>query len=164
MTGSKSGGQETVLVVEDDPTLRLGLKTALRSEGYRVLDAATGTSGLETALAEQPDLVLLDVMLPGMNGFEVCQELRQRNPELPIVMLTAKGEEEDKVRGLRLGADDYVVKPFGLLELLARVDAALRRGRIAATELQSVQFGDVVVDFRSHTLHKAGQPIKVTAL
>ncbi len=164
MSEAKTGAQETVLVVEDDPTLRLGLKKALRSAGYRVIDAATGPSGLETALAEPPDLVLLDVMLPGKNGFEVCQELRRRTTELPIIMLTAKGEEEDRVRGLRLGADDYVVKPFGLLELLARVDAALRRGRLAARELQAVQFGDVVVDFRSHTLTKAGQPIKVTAL
>jgi len=164
MTDSRSGMQETVLVVEDDPTLRLGLKKALRSAGYRVADAATGPEGLDKALAEQPALVLLDIMLPGMNGFEVCQELRRSFPELPIIMLTAKGEEEDKVRGLRLGADDYVVKPFGLLELLARVDAALRRSRLSAAELQTIEFGDVVVDFRSHTLHKGGKPIKVTAL
>lgn len=164
MTAANRAQQETVLVVEDDPTLRLGLRTALRSAGYAVVVAATGTEGLQCALSERPALVLLDVMLPGMNGFEVCRELRDRDAELPIIMLTAKGEEEDKVRGLRLGADDYVVKPFGLSELLARVDAALRRARLAATELQTVAFGEVVIDFRSHTLEKAGQPVKVTAL
>ena len=128
------GIQETVLVVEDDKSLRLGLEKTLRSQGYRVRVAGTGSEGLEAALAERPDVMLLDLMLPEMNGFEVLREIRARDTELPIVILTAKGSEEDKVRGLELGADDYVVKPFGISELLARVDAhrvgaPLPRGR-----------------------------------
>ncbi|MGZ3418441.1 MAG: response regulator transcription factor [Polyangiales bacterium] len=155
--------QETVLVVEDDPTLRLGLQKTLRSAGYRVLVAKTGTEGLTLALDELPDLVLLDVMLPEMNGFEVCEEIRRKNRELPIVMLTAKGEEIDKVRGLRLGADDYVTKPFGVSELLARIDAALRRVRDRRAEMTDVVFGIVRADFRAHRLEREGVPQEVTA-
>jgi DNA-binding response OmpR family regulator len=155
--------QETVLVVEDDPTLRLGLQKTLRSAGYRVLVAKTGTEGLALALDELPDLVLLDVMLPEMNGFEVCEEIRRKNRELPIVMLTAKGEEIDKVRGLRLGADDYVTKPFGVSELLARIDAALRRVRDRRAEMTDVVFGLVRADFRAHRLEREGVAQEVTA-
>ncbi|PKN48200.1 MAG: hypothetical protein CVU63_05790, partial [Deltaproteobacteria bacterium HGW-Deltaproteobacteria-20] len=97
--------QETVLVVEDEPTLRMGLRATLRSEGFKVLVASTGPEGLEMALDQSPDLLLLDVMLPGMNGFEILRALRERRPDLPIILLTAKGEEQDKVQGLRLGAD-----------------------------------------------------------
>ena len=161
---SKDARQETVLVVEDDPTLRLGLQKTLRSAGFRTLVAKTGPEGVELALAHKPDLVLLDVMLPGMNGFEICEELRRHDRDLPIIMVTAKGEEHDKVRGLRLGADDYVVKPFGIQELLARVDAALRRRRAQASELAIVTIGDVEADFRAHTLMRAGAAIEVTAL
>ncbi|MFO0612222.1 MAG: response regulator transcription factor [Polyangiaceae bacterium] len=158
------GRQEMVLVVEDDPTLRLGLVKTLRSAGFRVETAKDGREGLEKALADRPDLVLLDVMLPEKNGFAVCEELREADPDLPILFLSAKGEEEDKVRGLRLGADDYVVKPFGVSELLARVDAALRRHRRKERELTTVDFGDVRVDFRSHTATRAGAPVEVTSL
>ena len=161
---SPVGRQETVLVVEDDPSLRLGLQKALRSAGFRVRVANTGPEGMEAALAERPDLVLLDVMLPGMNGFEICEELRRCDADLPIILVTAKGEEQDKVRGLRLGADDYVVKPFGVSELLARVDAALRRRRIAEADAAVVSFGDVTIDFRAHKLERAGAPMEVTAL
>src|SRR5215510_5111661 len=139
------GRQELVLIVEDDPTLRLGLTKTLRSAGFRVETAKTGSEGLDAALALRPDLVLLDVMLPGMNGFEICEELRRHDVDLPILMVTAKGEETDKVRGLRLGADDYIVKPFGIAELLARVDAALRRRRLAEAEAAEVVFGDITV-------------------
>ncbi|WP_433933620.1 response regulator transcription factor [Sorangium cellulosum] len=158
------GRLETVLVVEDDPTLRLGLQKTLRSAGFRVEVAKTGPEGLSMALAARPDLVLLDVMLPGMNGFEICEELRRRDADLPILMVTAKGEEQDRVRGLRLGADDYIVKPFGVSELLARVDAALRRRRLGDAERAVVRFAEVVVDFRAHRVERRGAPVELTAL
>ncbi|WP_437962967.1 response regulator transcription factor (plasmid) [Sorangium sp. So ce119] len=158
------GRLETVLVVEDDPTLRLGLQKTLRSAGFRVEVAKTGAEGLSMALAAPPDLVLLDVMLPGMNGFEICEELRRRDADLPILMVTAKGEEQDRVRGLRLGADDYIVKPFGVSELLARVDAALRRRRLGDAERAVVRFAEVVVDFRAHRVERRGAPVELTAL
>jgi DNA-binding response OmpR family regulator len=164
MAQRPAGRQETVLVVEDDPTLRLSLTKTLRSEGFKVEVAATGPEGLEAALASRPDLVLLDVMLPGMNGFEVCQRIRMRDAELPILMVTAKAEEGDKVRGLRGGADDYIVKPFGVAELLARIEAALRRKRRAEAETEVITIGDVVADFRAHTLTRGGQALETTAL
>lgn len=153
-----------MLVVEDDPTLRLGLVKALRSAGFRVETAKDGREGVEKALAEPPDLVLLDVMLPEKNGFQVCEELREADADLPILFLSAKGEEEDKVRGLRLGADDYVVKPFGVAELLARVDAALRRSRKKERDATVVEVGALRLDFRSHTATKGGAAIEVTSL
>lgn len=156
--------QETVLVVEDDPSLRMGLRTTLRSAGFKVLVAATGPEGLEAALAERPDLVLLDVMLPGMNGFEILRALRERDAELPVLMLTAKGEEQDKVQGLRLGADDYVVKPFGVAELLARVEANLRRARLAEASSDVLEVGVARFDFRSHRAEREGEPVELTAL
>ncbi|WP_437939036.1 response regulator transcription factor [Sorangium sp. So ce341] len=158
------GRLETVLVVEDDPTLRLGLQKTLRSAGFRVEVAKTGAEGLSMALAARPDLVLLDVMLPGLNGFEICEELRRHDADLPILMVTAKGEEQDKVRGLRLGADDYIVKPFGVSELLARVDAALRRRRLGEAERAVVRFAEVVIDFRAHRAERRGAPVELTAL
>jgi two-component system, OmpR family, alkaline phosphatase synthesis response regulator PhoP len=153
-----------VLVIEDDPTLRLGLTKALRSAGYRVVTAPTGPEGIAAAEADRPDAVLLDLMLPGKNGFEVCEEIRRRDALVPIVMLTAKGEESDKVRGLKLGADDYVVKPFGVAELLARVDAVLRRKRIAARATDRVQIGELSVDFTAHRLTRAGKELEITSL
>jgi len=164
MTNRPSGAQEKVLVVEDDPTLRLGLTKTLRSAGYAVLTAGTGPEGIAAVIEHRPDAVLLDVMLPGKNGFEVCEAIRRHDADVPVIMLTAKGEEEDRVRGLRLGADDYVVKPFGVSELLARVDAALRRRRIAARAVDQVRFGEVEVDFAAHRLTRAGQAMEVTAL
>lgn len=161
---SVKGRQEVVLVVEDDATLRLGLTRALRGEGYRVEVAKNGVEGVELALSARPDLVLLDVMMPELNGFQVCEELRRSDHDLPIIMLTSKSEEEDKVRGLRLGADDYMTKPFGVAELLARVAAALRRKRKVETDIASVAFGDTVVDFRSHRMTKSGAELEVTAL
>jgi len=155
--------QETILVVEDDPVLRMSLKKTLRSAGYAVITAATGPEGYEAAAAGEADLVLLDVMLPGLNGFEVCQRIRAQQAELPILMVTAKGEEEDKVRGLGLGADDYVVKPFGVSELLARVAAALRRQRLQRARSAVLQLGDVTVDYNSHCLIRNGVPQEVTA-
>ncbi|MFO0547637.1 MAG: response regulator transcription factor [Polyangiaceae bacterium] len=156
--------QEIVLVVEDDPTLRLGLTKTLRSAGFQVEVAKTGREGVERGRNEQFDLVLLDVMLPEKNGFEVCEELREHDADLPIIMLTAKGEEEDKVRGLRLGADDYVTKPFGVAELLARVDAALRRKRKVASETTVVRIGRATIDFVAHRLERDGEELKTTSL
>jgi two-component system alkaline phosphatase synthesis response regulator PhoP len=155
--------QETVLVVEDDPSLRMSLRATLRSAGYSVQVAATGPEGLDAALTTEPDLVLLDVMLPEMNGFEILERIREHAPELPVLMVSAKGEEEDRVRGLGLGADDYVVKPFGIAELLARVDAALRRTRLRAARTSTVTIGDAMVDFESHTVTREGELLEVTA-
>jgi DNA-binding response OmpR family regulator len=154
---------ENVLVVEDDPTLRLAMTKTLRAAGYAVKVAASGPEGLEEALSDPPDIVLLDVMLPGKNGYEICHELRAKDAELPIVMVTAKGEEADKVRGLRLGADDYVVKPFGTEELLARIDAALRRRRLALADGAPVVIGELTVDLTAHTATRAGDPVEITA-
>ena len=160
---SKPKRQERVLVVEDDPTLRMSLRAALRSAGYQVEVAADGEAGLDQALSSPPDLVLLDVMLPKMNGFEVCARIRERNVELPILMVTAKGEEEDKVRGLGLGADDYVVKPFGVAELLARVGAALRLRRVNEARVSRLRIGEAEVDFEAHTLTRDGELLEATA-
>jgi DNA-binding response OmpR family regulator len=119
--------QTKILVVEDDAPIRRGLCDALRYAGYAVEECPTGDAALATACAASPDLLLLDVVLPGKDGFEILRELRGSHPQLPVIMLTARGTEEDRVRGLKLGADDYVVKPFSATELLARVEAVLRR-------------------------------------
>lgn len=154
---------ETVLIVEDDAALRLAMQKTLRAAGYKVLVAKAGDEGLEIALAENPDCVLLDVMMPGKNGYEVLAELRARDPDLPIVMITAKGEEADKVRGLELGADEYVVKPVGIAELKARVGAALRRRRRVKAD-GPLTIGRMTVDFTSHTATSDGTPVEITAL
>lgn len=153
---------ERVLIVEDDGALRLAMTKALRAAGYCVDTAKTGDEGLERALSEPPDVVLLDVMLPGQNGFEVLAALRERDPELPIVMISAKGEEVDKVRGLELGADEYVVKPVGVAELAARVGAALRRRRLV-TRGGPVVVGALTVDFARHLATRDGAPVELTA-
>lgn len=163
MTERPKGRQEAVLVVEDDASLRLSLTLTLRQAGFRVLSAKNGPEGLSLALAERPDVMLLDVMLPGMNGFEVCEEIRERDPDLPILMVTAKGEEEDRVQGLRRGADDYIVKPFGSAELLARIDAALRRGRLREQKTTLTTVGALSIDFAAHRATRDGKPVEITA-
>jgi len=155
--------KETILVVEDDPSISQGLEKNLRFEGFSVFVAPNGERGLELAVDKSPDLVLLDVMMPKMNGFEVLRELRRREIEVPVIMLTAKGEELDKVRGLDLGADDYITKPFGLSELLARIHAVLRRKRRFEKELEKVSFGNVELDFVARTAKNQGEPIELTA-
>ncbi|MHC4325915.1 MAG: response regulator transcription factor, partial [Planctomycetota bacterium] len=122
---------ETILIVEDDPTMLRGLKDNFEFKGYRVLTAPDGEEGLNAALNEKPDLIVLDIMLPKINGYEVCRLIRRENLDMPIIMLTAKGEESDIVLGLNLGADDYVTKPFSIKELLARAAAFLRRSKQA---------------------------------
>lgn len=154
---------ERILVVEDDAALSLAMTKALRAAGYDVTTARNGAQGLALALADPPDCVLLDVMLPERNGYEILEELRAHDADLPIVMITAKAEEADKVRGLELGADEYVVKPVGLRELQARVNAALRRRR-QVTRSGPVAVGALVVDFATHTASRAGAAVELTAL
>ncbi len=148
---------ESILIVEDDPTLLRGLKDNFELRGYRVQTAADGSSGLELALASEPDLIVLDIMLPGINGFELCRRLRQAGHDMPIIMLTAKGQEEDIVRGLDLGADDYMTKPFGIRELLARAAAFLRRRGTPVAETYA--FGAYTLDLVSHRLLKEGEEL-----
>jgi two-component system alkaline phosphatase synthesis response regulator PhoP len=152
-----------ILLVEDEPGLVLTLRDRLTKEGYAVETSADGESGLERAAGEAFDLVLLDVMLPSLNGFDALRELRKRRVETPVIMLTAKGQVVDKVVGLKLGADDYVTKPFEMVELLARIEAALRRAPAAAHPSEGYQFGEVRVDFRRAEVTKAGEPLDLSA-
>jgi len=149
-----------VLVIEDNPDLAFGLRNNLEIEGYTVEVAASGDAGLARARAAAPDLVVLDLMLPGMDGFRVLKALRGGGASVPVLILTARGEEADKVRGLKLGADDYVTKPFGVLELLARIEALLRRSR-GDTGESADGFGDVVVDRATRTVTRAGRPVEL---
>ncbi len=148
-----------ILVVEDDLAILTGVSMNLRFEGYEVLQAQDGQTGLQKALDERPDLVLLDVMLPQLNGYDVVRALRERGSDIPVVFLSAKGAELDKIRGLDLGADDYVVKPFGLQELLSRIKAVLRR-RLRASEL--IAFGDSAVDVTLRRATRAGVAVDMT--
>jgi DNA-binding response OmpR family regulator len=150
-----------VLIIEDDPTLLRGLQDNFESRGFRVHTATDGETGLDVALTTQPDLILLDIMLPRMNGYEVCCSIRERELDMPIIMLTAKGQEEDIIRGLNLGADDYVTKPFNIHELLARANAFLRRRQSTASEV--VRFGDCKLDITSHKLFRMQKEVALTA-
>lgn len=154
-----------ILLVEDEPSLVLTLTDRLIAEGYEVETAGDGETGVELALQGSFDLVLLDVMLPGKDGFEVCRELRQHGIEVPILMLTARGQVVDRVVGLKLGADDYVVKPFEMLELLARMEALFRRTRPAGPAASGTYaFGAVRVDFRRGEVFRDGEPVPLSAL
>ena len=149
-------------MVEDNPDLAFGLRNNLEIEGYEVVVAADGPSGLEEARTCRPDLVVLDLMLPGLDGFRVLRALREDGSRVPVLLLTARGDESDKVRGLRLGADDYVTKPFGVLELLARVEALLRRtaaGGPAAAGQALERFGEIEVDPAARTVRRAGRTV-----
>ncbi len=152
--------KQRILVVEDDLAILTGLSMNLKFEGFDVLQAQDGKVGLEKAVDEAPDLVVLDIMMPGLNGYEFLEELRRRGHKVPVLVLSAKGLEGDKVMGLNLGADDYVVKPFGLKELLARIRALLRR---QDRDEARVTFGDAVVDLKAKTVTRGGQPVDVTA-
>ncbi|MCW8131465.1 MAG: response regulator transcription factor [Planctomycetota bacterium] len=132
--------KQTILVVEDDASIRRGIVDALRFGGFTVLEAATGTAGQDAALGSDCDLVLLDLVLPGRDGLEILAEVRKARPTLPVIVLTARGEEHDRVKGLKLGADDYVVKPFSVKELIARVEAVLRRSPERPSDLAEVRF------------------------
>ena len=151
-----------ILVIEDNRNLATGLRNNLEIEGYEVEIASDGTSGLTLARTTHPDLIVLDLMLPGMDGYRVLRTLRDDGVDIPVLILSARGEETDKVLGFHLGADDYVAKPFGLLELLARVDALLRRaatGRVKNKLSTPVSFGDVHVDPGTHTVKRSGEPV-----
>ena len=154
-----------ILVIEDEPQMLLGLRDNLELEGYEVATAADGDEGLQKAGSFQPDLVILDVMLPRKNGFDVCRELRARGTSTPVVMLTARNQETDKVLGLELGADDYVTKPFSITELLARVRAVLRRtaARPAGAPADIYRIGDLEIDFRVHQARRGKQRVEFTA-
>jgi DNA-binding response OmpR family regulator len=152
-----------ILIVEDNEDLAFGLRTNLEVQGYEVDVAASGPDGLELARSLDPDLIVLDLMLPGLDGIEVLRGLRASGGTMPVLILTAKGAEVDKVLGLRLGADDYVTKPFGLMELMARVEALLRRyGRDESGPQVVYRFGDVEVRPRAREVMRAGAPVDIT--
>jgi two-component system alkaline phosphatase synthesis response regulator PhoP len=152
-----------ILLIEDEPGLVLTLTDRLTGEGYAVERAADGESGLERASREAFDLVLLDLMLPRMSGFDVCRELRKRGVETPVIMLTARGQVIDKVAGLKLGADDYLTKPFEMAELLARIEAKLRRLPSTPHPAEGYAFGDVRVDFRKAEAIRNGTALELSA-
>ncbi len=151
-----------ILIIEDEPDMVLGLKDNFEFEGYEVLTASDGVSGLDRARQAKPDLVLLDIMLPKLSGLEVCKTLRGEGFEAPIIMLTARGQEIDKVVGLELGADDYVTKPFSIRELLARVRAILRRTDGTKKRLSKYRFSDIELDFEIYRARKNGLPLELS--
>jgi DNA-binding response OmpR family regulator len=148
--------RRTILVIDDEPHIVLGLKDALEFEGFRVLTAAGGREGAQVAHRERPNAILLDLMLPDINGYQVCEEIRRSDPFVPILMLTAKSQEADKIRGLDAGADDYVTKPFSIGELVARLRALFRRTQ-RPSEAVTFKIGDVAVNLSSHTLQRDGK-------
>ena len=148
-----------ILIVEDEPNMVAGLRDNFEFEGYDVITAPDGVAGLERALKEAPDLVILDVMMPRMSGLDVCKQLKAKRPSMPIIMLTARGQEVDKVVGLELGADDYVTKPFSIRELLARVKAVLRRAKTVPKEQERYSFGDVEVNLKSCQVSRSGKAL-----
>ncbi len=152
-----------ILIIEDDPSILLGLERNLKFEGYEVMSAKDGERGLQLAVDKSPDLIVLDIMLPRLNGYELCRHLRKTKISVPIIMLTARGQEIDKVMGLELGADDYVTKPFSIVELLARIKAILRRAKRFEEEMTSFTFGNVEVDFERHTAMKDGELLDLSA-
>lgn len=152
-----------ILLIEDEAGLRLTLSDRLRSEGYDVDTASDGVAGYDKALAGGYDLILLDVMMPGKNGFDVCRDLRRQNVSTPVLMLTARGQTIDKVLGLKIGADDYLTKPFETMELLARIEALLRRRPTTDNGATFAEFGDVRVDFKSTEVRRHGEPLQLSA-
>ena len=153
----------SILLIEDEPEMQRGLKDNLEFEGYKIDVVGDGKEGLKKMMNRTYDLVLLDVMLPGMSGFDVCKRAREKGVHAPIIMLTAKGEEVDKVLGLELGADDYITKPFSLRELLARIKAVLRRkGSGAAKDSGKTKIGKIEIDFATYTVTKKGKSVDMT--
>jgi len=151
-----------VLIVEDDPAILRGLADNLRFEKYDVLTATDGEAGYNLQHAQNPDLIVLDLMLPRMTGLELCRKLRTEGQQVPILMLTARGEEADRVVGLDLGADDYVTKPFSVMELLARIRALLRRTNSSKNLPNDLSFGEVEIDFLRYVARRRGKPVEMT--
>ena len=151
-----------VLIVEDDEAMAVALRDGFGYEGYEVTVARDGASGMKQAVERAHDLVILDVMLPKISGLDILKRVRGDGNAVPVIMLTARGQEIDKVLGLRLGADDYVTKPFSFMELMARVEALLRRAGGHNDQLESFNFGNVEINFRRHEAHKAGEPIDLS--
>jgi DNA-binding response OmpR family regulator len=153
----------TILLIEDDVSILRGLKDNLEYEGYKVLTALDGKKGLQLALESLSDLILLDIMLPGVNGFEICRKVKKEKPELPIIMITARGSEMDKVSGLDMGADDYITKPFSIPELLARVRAVLRRFNPGTVTPNQYSFGEITLDFIKYLAFRKTQEIALSS-
>ncbi|GIV84968.1 MAG: DNA-binding response regulator [Candidatus Roseilinea sp.] len=150
-------------IIEDDPTIAEPLVFGLAKEGFQVMHASTGAEGLEQIGQQRPDLVLLDIMLPDMDGYEICRRLRARDPALPIIMLTARGQEMERVMGLEIGADDYIVKPFSFRELVARIQVQLRHvGRQPAETSSALSIGDITLDIQARQASLRGQPVKLS--
>jgi DNA-binding response OmpR family regulator len=154
VTADPAEPQRRILVIEDEPDIVRGLTDALEFEGFEVQSRGTGTDGLDAAMEWDPDLVLLDLMLPDDNGYRVCETLRSRNPVVPIIILTAKAQEADKVRGLEAGADDYVTKPFSIAELIARINAIFRRQARLSQSDETFAIGTWTINARKHTMTK----------
>ena len=152
----------SVLIVEDDDSMAAALRDGFKYEGYSVSLARDGAAGLKAATEAPPDLIILDLMLPKMSGLDVCREIRKNGNPIPIIMLTARGQEIDKVLGLKMGADDYVTKPFGFLELMARVEAVLRRSAGKSARLDTFHFGDITVDFKKGQVRRQGKVVDLT--
>ncbi|HKQ96841.1 MAG TPA: response regulator transcription factor [Candidatus Polarisedimenticolia bacterium] len=152
-----------ILIVEDDESMGAALKDGFAYEGYDVVFAVDGVTALQHARDQSPDLIILDVMLPKMSGLDVCKEIRATGSAVPVIMLTARGQEIDKVLGLKLGADDYVTKPFGFMELMARVEALLRRASGKSGRAESARFGDVVADFARGEVRRKGKLLEMSA-
>ncbi len=162
MTAEPAEAQRKILVIEDEPDIVRGLTDSLEFEGFEVQARGTGTDGLDAAMEWDPDLVLLDLMLPDDNGYRVCETLRSRNPVVPIIILTAKAQEADKVRGLEAGADDYVTKPFSIAELIARINAIFRRQARLTQSDEQFAIGPWQVNARKHTLTKGRTTKRLT--
>ncbi|HET6892615.1 MAG TPA: response regulator transcription factor [Pyrinomonadaceae bacterium] len=161
--GAPNAKSARILIVEDEPAMVAGLRDNFEFEGYEVISAGDGVEGLERALADNPDLVVLDVMMPRMSGLDLCKQLKAKRPSVPIIMLTARGQEIDKVVGLELGADDYVTKPFSIRELMARVKAVLRRVSPQLSDQEVYRFSDIEVNVRSNQVLRGGSPVELSS-
>ena len=152
-----------ILIVEDEPNMVMGLKDSFEHEGFEVVIAQDGEEGLSKAITSKPDLILLDVMMPKMSGIDVCRRLREMGDEVPIILLTARSQEIDKVVGLEIGADDYVTKPFGLKELIARIRANLRRASKQVAQIENFSFDDFRIDFKKYQAIKNGEKLELSS-
>lgn len=151
-----------ILIIEDERDMVTGLRFNLEARDYSVIAAYDGETGLQMADSEQPDLIILDLLLPKLNGYEVCKKVKEGNPEIPIIMLTAKSQESDIITGLDLGADDYITKPFSVLELMARINALFRRTKSNSLKPEIYRFGSLEIDVKKYHAHKHGKPIELS--